>query len=221
MKSLILLPILSLIMSVVTADDPQTCFHILEITPKSEIVKYSKMSFVETTNNALAADMFSCMLEKSRYNGGEKSNTEKSYDIYKKCIEFSKFTSTPIAIQQLNELIKLGLQPVYINYLRDGIKTYEIKHIKESLNYIAEKMEINIEKSLEFKNYKKFILKKLEEEEESVKVKYVGDVQGMRDQDAKEINNDEQNLFKVVAFSKNSGHSNFDSNKWFRIINNF
>ncbi|XP_037805740.1 uncharacterized protein LOC119599885 [Lucilia sericata] len=201
MKSLILLSILSRTLSMVLADDPQSCFHILETTPKSEIKKYSEMSFIETTNTALTADMFSCFLEKSRYNGGEKSNTEKSYDIYKKCIEYAKFTSTPIAIQQLNELIKLGLQPVYANYLRDGIKTYEIKHIEESLSYIADKMVISIEKSSEFKNYKKLILQKLEVEKR-VKVEHVGYVQ-----DAKGINNDEQNLVKVLAFSKNSGQS--------------
>ncbi|XP_037805742.1 uncharacterized protein LOC119599886 [Lucilia sericata] len=161
MKSFILILILSLVMRGFSANDPQHCFDVLEITQKSEIKKFSEMSFIETANTVLTADIFSCFLEESRNSKGEKSETEKHYDIYKKCNEFEQNNNQPIGSRQFNELTKLGLSQALDNYIKNRIKSKEMKN-REGILYIAEEMEKSIEKSLEFKNYKKFILQQLE-----------------------------------------------------------
>ncbi|KAI8118045.1 hypothetical protein CVS40_10249 [Lucilia cuprina] len=171
MKSFVLFLILSLIMAVFSANDPQHCFDVLEITQKSEIQEFSEMSFIETANTALTADIFSCFLEESRNSEGDKSETEKYYDIYKKCNEYIQNNNEPIGSRQFKELTKLGLSPALNTNIQNRIKSKEMKN-KEGILYIgfSKDMAKSIENSLEFKNYKKFILQQLG----GPKLKHVG-----------------------------------------------
>ncbi|XP_023291085.2 uncharacterized protein LOC111674662 [Lucilia cuprina] len=169
MKSFVLYLILSLIMAAFSTNDPQHCFDVLEITQKSEIKEFSEMSFIETANTALTEDIFSCFLEESRNSEGDKSETEKYYDIYKKCNEYIQNNNEPIGSRQFKELTKLGLSPALNTNIQNRIKSKEMKN-KEGILHIAKDMAKSIENSLEFKNYKKFILQQLG----GPKLKHVG-----------------------------------------------
>lgn len=153
--------------------------------------KIYEMSFVETANStAMPINVFSCFLKESRFRDGGKSTAEKYFEIYKKCKEYRDYPHQSIGREQLNELKELELQHSLVNYLQSEIKAGKKAYIDESIIYISAVMAKYIESSKEFSSYKKFILRKIEEEMQPK---------------ANQFENYEANLVKVAGFSKKSG----------------
>lgn len=123
------------------------------------------MSFLETANTRVPADILSCYLQESLYEDNDvKSLTQNYFEIYKKCNEYIRNSpNEPIGRKHLSELMQLNIQSSLAHYMAGEIVTGNQENIKDSVKYISDKMAQFIEESKEFKDYKNIILQKLEE----------------------------------------------------------
>ncbi|KAM7351888.1 uncharacterized protein ACRADG_004600 [Cochliomyia hominivorax] len=190
MNNLLLFVINSLIIGVLSANNSNQCFDILNIIPISQIKSFHTMSFVETIKTNTPFSVFKCFLQESRIVNGEKSVTEKQLEIFQKCNEFNRSKFVPIGLRQLEELMELDLEKTLEHYLRGEITIGDRKNIEESIKYIADKMAQFVESSKEYKNYKDLLLRKIEE------------LQTPRTKELLHNSNNEKRVITVASFSK-------------------
>lgn len=124
-----------------------------------EVQRIYQFSVQETLINRQALALFKSFLKQAR--SGDKSTTEQFVEVYEQCGLYMRANVPILTLDELDELVDLGLPYNLEKELHNQIQTGDSDNITRCLLRIQGDMRNNIELSDEYKDYKNAILKKL------------------------------------------------------------
>ena len=124
-----------------------------------EVQKIYQFNIQETLINQQALVLLKKFLELNR--SGDKSLTQQYVEVYEQCGEYMKPRQPLITLDELDELVDLGLPYHLESELHTQIQTGDCDNIIRCLMRIQGEMRDNIELRTEYKDYKNAIHKKL------------------------------------------------------------
>ncbi|KAM7340999.1 uncharacterized protein ACRADG_001124 [Cochliomyia hominivorax] len=164
---IVILLLLSFIMKTTAnkSKNGSECFDILDLYNTKQIKEIHKLKVDRVSNTSPANHIFECYLEKNRREG-IKSDAEKYFHVYRKCIEFKKLKLASLTSSHIDELELLGI-PLYLeNHVRERISSNQ-ENANAILQYIQDELGKKIELTEEYENYKSMIRAKLTVNEKS------------------------------------------------------
>lgn len=124
-----------------------------------EVQRIYQFSVQETLINRQALTMFKSFLQQAR--SGDKSTTEQFVEVYEHCGLYMRPNAAILTLDELDELVDMGLPYHIEKELHNQIQTGDSDNITRCLLRIQGEMRNSIELSGEYKDYKNAILKKL------------------------------------------------------------
>ncbi|XP_073820056.1 uncharacterized protein [Musca autumnalis] len=135
------------------------CFCGCQDMTVEEVQRIYYLTLQATLIDRQAAKLFKSYLEKNRR--GDKSLAEQYFEAYELCGEYMKPHVGVITLDELDELVDLGLPRELEIELNEQIKTGDNDKITRCLFRIQGTLRNAIEESEEYKGYKDAILEKL------------------------------------------------------------
>lgn len=124
-----------------------------------EVQRIYQLSVQSTLIDHQALKLFKSYLQQFRC--GDKSITEQYLEVYEQCGEYMKPHVSVITLDELDELVDLGLPRELEKELNEQIKTGDSDKITRCLLRVQGTLRNDIELRDEYKNFKDAILKKL------------------------------------------------------------
>ncbi|KAM7364082.1 uncharacterized protein ACRADG_000737 [Cochliomyia hominivorax] len=124
-----------------------------------EVQRIYQFSVQETLINRQSLALFKSFLKQAR--SGDKSTTEQYVEVYEQCDTYMRDKQVILTLDELDELVDLGLPYNLERELHQQIQTGDSDNITRCLLRIQGDIRNCIELSDEYKEYKNAILKKL------------------------------------------------------------
>lgn len=135
------------------------CFCGCQEMPVEEVQRIYYLTMQQTLIDRQAVKIFKSYLEQNRC--GDKSIAHQYLDVYEKCGEYMKPHVSVVTLDELDELVDLGLPSDLEDELCDKIKTGDSDSITRCLFRIQGDLRNAIERSTEYKGYRDALLKKI------------------------------------------------------------